>query len=189
MAATPTTEPAVVTAGDTLTWSKSLADYPANAGWVLAYRLINAAGKIDITASAAGADHLVTVPAATSAGYNAGTYAWQAYVTKAAERYTVGTGSIVIKPNLAAQTGGFEARGTWQKALDDLRAALAAWLTSSGQVAEYEIAGRRMKFASAADIRQRIAIAERELARESQAELAAAGKALGRQVYVRFNNG
>jgi len=188
MAATPTTEPGVFTAGDTLTWSKSLADYPAS-GWVLHYRLINAAGKIDITASASGNDHLVNVAAATTAAYAAGTYTWQAYVTQGAERHTVGTGAMVIRPDLAAQAGGFEGRSTWQKTLDDLRAALAAWLTSSGQVAEYEIAGRRMKFASAADIRQRIAIAERELARESQADLAAAGKALGRQVYVRFNNG
>jgi hypothetical protein len=187
--AIPTTEPAVVTAGDTIAWTRSLSDYAASSGWTLKYRLINAAGKIDITASASGADHAVSVSAATSAGWTAGTYAWQAYVEKSGERYTVGTGSIVVKPNLAAQAAGFEARGTWEKALADLRAALAAWITSSGQVAEYEIAGRRMKFANADDIRKRIAIAEKEAAREAAATAAAAGNPLGRQLFVRFNNG
>jgi len=188
--AIPTFEPVIVTAGDTIAWTRAFSDYPASAGWTLKYRLINAAGKIDITAAASGADHAVTVSAATSAAWAAGTYAWQAYVEGGgSERYTVGTGSIVIKPNLAAQTGGFEARGTWEKALADLRAALAAWITSSGQVQEYEIAGRRMKFVSADDLRKRIAIAEKEAAREAAATAAAAGNPLGRQLYVRFNHG
>jgi hypothetical protein len=188
--AIPSTEPAIVTAGDTVAWTKSLPDYPASAGWTLKYRLIKVAGIIDITAAASGADHAVSVAAATSVGWAAGTYAWQAYVEGgSSERYTVGTGSIVVKPNLAAQAGGFEARGTWEKALADLRAALAAWITSSGQVQEYEIAGRRMRFTSADDLRKRIAIAEREAAREAAAEASAAGRPLGRTLYVRFPNG
>ena len=66
---TATTEPARVTAGDTIAWTKTLSDYPASAGWVLAYTLINAGAKITITAAASGDDHAVTVLAATSAGY------------------------------------------------------------------------------------------------------------------------
>lgn len=182
------TEPAFVTAGDTVAWTKSLPDYPASAGWALAYRLINAAGSIDITSSASGDDHAVSVSAAASAGWAAGDYQYQAYVTRAAERYTVGTGAITIKPNLAAKTAGFDARGAWAKALADLRLALATWLTSSGHISEYEIAGRRMKFANADDIRKRIAIAEKEVAREAAAAAAAAGNPLGRALYVRFPN-
>lgn len=184
----PNIEPGRVTAGDTVVWTKSLPDYPASAGWSLAYRLINAAGHIDIGSSASGDDHAVSESAAITASWSAGVYAWQARVTKGAERYTVASGSIEIKPNLAALSGGYDARGTWAKALDDLRAALAAWLASSGAVQEYEIAGRHMKFATADDIRKRIAIAEREAARESAASAKASGAALGRQVYVRFPN-
>ena len=51
MATTPTTEPASITAGDTLTWQKTLADYPATV-WTLKYRFINATAKVDITATA-----------------------------------------------------------------------------------------------------------------------------------------
>jgi hypothetical protein len=186
--AIPTTEPAFVTAGDTVAWTKSLSDYSAADGWTLAYRLINAAGHIDITTTPAGHDHAVTEMAADTSAWPAGAYTWQAYVTKAGDRHTVGTGAITIRPNLAAKDAGYDARGTWAKTLDGLRLALATWLASSGQVAEYEIAGRRMKFATADDIRKRIAIAEKEVAREAAAESTAAGNYLGRTLYVRFPN-
>jgi hypothetical protein len=186
MAAIPTCEPAYLQAGDTLTWQRALPDYPASAGWALSYRLINASARIDITAAASGNDHLVTVAAATSAAYRAGDYTWQASVAKATERYTVGTGRVTIKPNLAALSSNYDARSTAARALDDLRAALSAWLTSSGTVQEFEIAGRRIKFATAADIQKRIALAEREVSRETAAERLAAGESAGHRVLVRF---
>lgn len=186
MATTPTTEPAFLQAGDTLTWQRSLPDYPASASWLLSYRLINADGKIDIASAASGDDHLVTVAASTSATYAAGDYEWTAYVTKATERYTVGSGRLTIRPDLAAKAGGFEARSAMRKARDDLRTALATWVTSNGHIQEYEIAGRRMKFSSAADIQQRINLVERELAREDAAARLAAGLDSGRRVLVRF---
>lgn len=149
MADVPTTEPTEVTAGDTLTWQRALADYPASAGWVLTYALVAAASQITITATADGDDHLVSVAAAASALYTPGDYAWQAYVTKAAERYTVGSGSLTIRPNLAAQGGGYDARSHAQKTL----AALEAWLESHDlAVADYQIAGRAMKYHSIPDL-------------------------------------
>lgn len=182
----PTTEPAFIQAGDTTTWQKALPDYPASAGWVLSYRLINSAGAIDITAAASGDDHLITIPAATTAAYPAGTYTWVATVTLAAERYTLGRGTVTVQPDLAAQPAGFDARSTAQKALDDLRAALLRWLSTSGHVQEYEIAGRRMRFTTAADIQARIGLAEREVARENAALRMAAGLPAANRIYVRF---
>ena len=69
---TDTVEPKRITAGDSVTWTRSLSDYPASSGWVLSYALINAAGKISITATASGADHLISVSATTSVGWAAG---------------------------------------------------------------------------------------------------------------------
>ena len=106
-----TTEPATLRAGDSLSWEITLADYPASAGWSLKYRLINAAGKIDIVASAAGDDYTITVSAVTSAAYVAGEYTWQSYVEKAGERYTLETGRVFVKPNLAMQAGNAKAQG------------------------------------------------------------------------------
>jgi hypothetical protein len=125
----PTTEPASVVAGDTLTWKRTLADYPAGT-WTLKYRLINSAGKFDITATAERTD--------------------------------------------AA------------KILDQLNAAYIAYTASNGHVAEYEIAGRRMKYRSAAEILTQINFWEARVASEKRAERIAAGLGGGNKVLVRF---
>ena len=164
MADVPTTEPTQVTAGDTLTWSRSLADYPASDGWVLSYALVNADGQITITASADGDDYLVTVTAATSAAYVVGTYAWQAYVTLGTERYQVGTGTLTVLPNLAAQVGGYDNRSWAQKTVD----AIEQWMsTRSPQVAEYQINGRAMKYWEDAKLLATRAALLAEIRRES----------------------
>lgn len=182
----PTIEPAFIQAGDTVAWTRALTDYPASA-WTLKYRLINAAGKLDITATAEGDTHSISISAATTAAWDAGEYTWQAYVEGgSSERYTVGSGRLTIKPDLAAEASGYEARSIARKALDDLRAALATWIASNGQVQEYSIAGRTMKYASAADIQARIQLLEREVAREDAAEKLAAGIAPPRRILVRF---
>lgn len=180
----PTTEPDSVVAGDTLTWTRSLADYPAGT-WTLKYRLINAAGKIDITASASGTDHLVAISAATSANYTAGTYAWTALVEKTGERATIGGGTIVVKPNIAA-LNTLDARTDAAKIVDQLMAAYTSYTSSNGLVAEYEIAGRRMKYRSAAEILEQISLWEARVASEKRAERIAAGLQAGNRVLVRF---
>jgi hypothetical protein len=89
MADIPTIEPSSANAGDTWRWTRTLADYPASAGWALSYTLINAAAKITINATASGDDHAVTVAAATTGGYAAGTYDWRARVTRTGEVFTM----------------------------------------------------------------------------------------------------
>ena len=184
MTTTPTTEPNSITAGDTLTWQKSLADYPAPT-WVLKYRLINAAGKIDITAAASGSDHLVSVSAATSAAYAAGSYAWTAWVETATQRVTVGSGTTTVKPNLAALTT-YDARSNAATIVDQLMAAYKSYTASQGNVAEYEIAGRRMKYRSSAEILDQLNHWQAILAAEKRAERMAAGLGAGNKLLVRF---
>lgn len=168
-------EPTSFTAGDTVSWTRSLADYPASASWVLHYRLINATAKYDITGTASGSDHLIAVQASTTAAYAAGTYTWQAYVTKAAERYTVGTGTVEIKPDLAAvSAAGYDSRTPARKALDALNAGLETF-GSNAHVQAYSIEGREMKYRTFADFmaaRDRLA---QEVAREELAQRTAAG--------------
>ena len=183
---TATTEPSRVTAGDTITWLKSLTDYPASGGWVLSYTLINSAAKITATAAASGADHLVTISAATSAVYTPATYTWHAAVTRGAERYTVGTGAIVIAPNLAAATT-YDTRSSAKKALEAVNLALESYGAKAYQQS-YEIAGRKMSFQNPGDF---IAFRSRlmaEVAREDNAARLAAGLSGKNQLFVRFNS-
>jgi hypothetical protein len=182
-------EPTSFTAGDTLSWTRTLADYPASAGWVLAYRFINATSKFDVTGSASGDAHTIAVAATISAVYAAGTYSWQAFVTKGAERYTVATGTCAVEPNLAAVSAtGYDNRTPARKALDALNAGLAQF-GSNAHVQGYTIEGREMRYRTFADFiaaRDRLA---QEVAREDAAQRAAAGLTSKNRLRVQFRRG
>lgn len=183
---TATTEPSRITAGDTATWLKSLPDYAANDGWVLAYTLINATHKISLTATASGADHLVNAAAATTAVWAAGTYTWQATVTKAADRYTVATGQITIAANWAAATT-LDTRSSAKKALEAVNDLLESY-GSKAYLQSYEIAGRKQSFNSPGDFLAFRSKLMAEVAREDNAARLAAGLSSKNQLFVRFNS-
>lgn len=179
--AIPTSEPTRIRAGDTLSWTKSLSDYPADT-WALHYRIWNASSKYDITASADGADHLVSVTAATSATYVAGDYQWTSWVTSGAERYTISAGRITILPDIAAiASPGYDSRSTAKKTLDMLDAAMLAH-GANAWVQEYEIAGRRMRFKDVGEFMAFRSKLQYEVARE---EMAAGGRCTNK-INVRF---
>jgi len=147
-APTLTTEPATLRAGDTADWLLSLPDYPAGAGWSVEYALINAAGKITIASAAEGDAHRIHVAPAATADWAAGTYAWQRRVSNGTDATTDRTGSIEILPDFATLVA-IDARTHAQKTL----AAIEAWIESHDPgVAEYEIAGRRMKYIPVAEL-------------------------------------
>lgn len=98
----PDHEPARFVAGATLKWTKSLADYSAADGWQLDYYFRSAAGAgFDATAAADGSTWAVTVPAATTAPLAAGDLTWQAWVSKAGEKYIVDDGACAVEASLA----------------------------------------------------------------------------------------
>ncbi len=141
-APTLTTEPASIRAGDTASWLLSLSDYPAGQGWSIQYDLVNAAGRITLTSAAEGDSHRITKTPAQTLAYAPGTYAWQKRVKNGTDAYTIGTGGIEILPDLSIMVA-LDTRSFAQKTL----AALEAWIENhDAGVAEYEIAGRRMKY-------------------------------------------
>jgi hypothetical protein len=179
-----TTEPSTIRAGDFLTWLKSLSEYPANAGWSLSYTLINDSTKITINAAASGADHLVSVLAATSANYASGLYSWMARVTKATEIYTIASGSIEILPNLAALTI-FDGRSHARIMVQAIEAAIQG-RASSTQL-EYEINGRRVRNMDPGDLIKWLSFYRAELAKEAQVESIRRTGVNPRNIGVRFH--
>jgi len=118
-------EPTHLIAGDTASWTRSFADYPATI-WALTYafRLQLGAGVVNVTASAVGDGFAATIAAADSALMKPGLWSWAAYVTKTTERYQVGSGSLTVSPNLAAVDSAIDVRSSAKKAYDN---ALAMW--------------------------------------------------------------
>ena len=82
---------------------------------------------------------------------------------------------------------GDDHRTQAQKALDDLKAALATYTATQGHIDEYEINGRRMRFRSALGIENMIGFWQKERAAEIRADAIARGMADPRKVYVAFN--
>lgn len=188
MADIPSTEPAVFTAGDTLKFTRSLADYPASEGWALSYTLVNAATKISFSASASGDDYLVNIASATTTAWSAGAYTWVSRVTRLTEVFTVSNGTITILPNLAAVgVTAFDGRSDARIILDSLLAAYKAHsVAGSAHVGEYEIAGRRMKYRNAAEILQQISHWQTIVAAEERAERINKGLTPGNRLLVRL---
>lgn len=177
----PTTEPAAVTAGDSLSWSITLADYPASDGWALSYALISPTAKIAIASAASGADHLVAVTAAISAAWGAGIYDWQAYVTKTTARVTVRSGRMTVLPNFSAAT---PSKTTARQLLDAVNAALLGTGTLTQRM--LEINGKRIERHSPADLLAMRSRLMHEVAGEEAAARIAAGLDSGNTLLVRF---
>lgn len=182
-ASIPTTEPTTLIAGDTAKWLRSLPDYLPADGWTLTYTLLNAAGKITITASASADSHLVNVPADTTAIWAAGQYAWRAQVTSAAgDAYTIGGGTITVQPAFGVAT--LDDRSHARKTLANIEAYLEN--ANNLTAARYQIAGRELWRIPLAD---QLALRDRyraEVAREDAAANAARGLPDKRRVMVRF---
>ena len=182
MADIPTIEPTTANAGDTWRWTRTLADYPASAGWALSYTLINAAAKITINASASGDAHAVTVSAATTAGYAAGSYDWRARISKAGEVYTVGEGRITVRNAFGGAT--FDARSHARKTLEAIEAVIEG--RASSEVSYYMIGNRQLRYMTPAELLTLRDKYRAEVAREDAAAAVAAGLPDKRRVFVRF---
>ena len=182
-----TNEPTVIRAGDSVAWTRELPEYSAADGWALKYRLLYASGTaVDIASTGAGTLHTVSLTAANTAAYIAGSATLVGYVEKGAgaslERATLESTPITILPNLVT-AATHDGRSANQIALANAKAALAAYM-SKGQlhVAEYNIAGRQMKFRSSTEITDLIAHYEREVFKETALLAAVNGVSAGRVV-------
>lgn len=139
-------------AGDTLTWRDkqtrdSLGNSIQSSDWTLTYA-VRGAVNLTLTASADGTGWITTATATQTATLNTGNAPvvvyWQAYVTKGSDRITLGSGQSNVKPNLSAQTAGFDGRSQAQKDLDAVTAEISARI-NGGSTIEYTIGNRSLK--------------------------------------------
>lgn len=180
----PEKEPSQLRVGDTWRWTRSLADYPAGT-WTLNYRFKNAAGGFEIAASASGTTHDITVDAVTTGAYTAGDYQWMAWVVSGAEKFTIDQGSATLLPDYrsGAATAALDDRSHARKTLE----AIAQWIEGrSPGVAEYEIAGRRMKYIPITDLLKLRERYKAEVANENAADALRRGEGIGRKIQFRI---
>ncbi len=149
--------PSQLQVGDTWQWTESLPDYPASAGWALSFSLYRyGQAVIQIPASVCGDDFSVTVLAATTAGKVAGQWQWTAYVNKGSDRFTVETGTVKLKPDLAAATSTTDLRTDDEKILDALVATQQRRATKEQE--SMQIAGRAIRYMAPDELEKMIGI-------------------------------
>jgi len=175
-----------IPAGDTYSELVTLSAYPASSGWVLNSRFTPRAvggAVISFTGTAEGAAHRLSVAASTTAGWVAGSYAWVQWVELGAESYTVASGQLTITPNLRTAGVGSDARSQAQRALDDYKAAFAAWTPTTRR---YRILDREREFNTVGEILTAINYWQVQVDRETaKAQPNSAAATQGGRFYIR----
>jgi hypothetical protein len=147
--------PAQIINGDSVTWLDSATvDNLRNAvsppDWTLSYA-IRGPAVLTLTATQSGSGWTTTMSKTQSAALTPGNYYWQAYATKASERVTIGSGKLVVTPNLSIQNAGFDGRTQNEIDLAAVQAAMRAMI-AGGAVQKYVIANRQVEKMSMADL-------------------------------------
>lgn len=119
----PSIEPTQFYAGDTVAWSRSIADFPASGGWTLAYKLANKDQSVPVDPGDVTADgdiFQIVIPAAESANLNPGTYQLVGYVTDGTNRYIVAAVTVRILQNPAVDGEPYDPRSQNQRTYDNI---------------------------------------------------------------------
>lgn len=140
MAAPLLTEmPSSLTAGTTVTYTRSHADYPANGGWTLTLYVAGVGLLAPITGTPLGTGFVVTLSATATAELPSGTYQWEERVTDGSAVYVAASGTVSVHRNIAL-AGDKDMQSHAERTLAIIEAALEGRLPDGME--SYTIAGR-----------------------------------------------
>ena len=185
--------PATIRAGDTIKWrdvasQDSLGNAIDSGDWTLTYylRTNTASEGADVVGTTYGTGWQFTITAATSAGFDAGTWYWQAIASKAGSVITLGAGQIEVLPALsyAGTPGAFDGRSQAQQDLEAVQSAIRAII--SGQAKQYSIGSRSFTKLDLGELMERESRLKAEVKREQMASLIANGQGNPHNLFVRF---
>ena len=120
---------------------------------------------------AEGTGWRVTVPSATTTGFDAGSWTWQAIATYSTLQYTAGRGQFTVKATAyyTGTPGAFDDRSRAEIDLSYVEAAIRT-LAQGGMVQEYSIGGRSLRRYKMAELLQLRDELKNEIAMERKAE-------------------
>lgn len=185
--------PATLRAGDTITWrdesARDLLGDPITSGtFTLTYylRTNTTSEGATVVGTPYGNGWELTIPASTSAGFDAGIWYWQAIATTGGTKYTLGSGQLTVLPALsyAGSPAAFDGRSQAQKDLEAVTTAIRALISSGAK--EYTIGNRSFKKQDLNLLIQRESQLKAIVKREQAADLIKNGEGDPRSLYVRF---
>lgn len=130
----PPYEPHQFVAGDTVSWTKSLSDYPTSDGWTLHYRIVGVEEEIpdaNIDASENTFGGWDVVIAAADSSLDAGAYRIIGWVVSgdASQRHTIYDGTVTVLADVASVSAA-DLQTPNQKILAAIDARLAGRITA-----------------------------------------------------------
>ena len=185
--------PSQIRAGDTIKWRDeagvdNLGNEITSASWTLTYylRTNTASEGATVVGSAYGTGWELTIAAATSAGFDAGDWYWQAIATSGSEKVTLGAGQLEVLAALsyAGTPGAFDGRSQAQQDLDAVQAAIRSIV--SGGAKQYTIGSRSFTKLDLSELMERESKLKAEVKREQMADLIANGLGNPHNLFVRF---
>ena len=186
--------PSEIRAGDTIQWRDvegvdNLGNAVSSAAYTLTYYLrFNAASEgATVVGTAYGTGWEFSIAAATSAGFDAGTWYWQAVATKTGSTITLGSGQLTVLRALSytGAPGALDGRSQAQIDLDAVQAAIRA-IVSGGVVRQYTIGNRSLSKYDMKDLLELESKLKAEVKREQMADLIANGLGNPHNLFVRF---
>jgi hypothetical protein len=189
--------PSKIRAGDTVVWVDEpsvdvfgAAIDSSNHGLTYYLRTNTASEGATVVGVAEGSGWKFTISDATSAGFDAGVWYFQAVATAnvGGAKTTLGTGQLTVEPSLsyAGSPGAFDGRSQAQKDLEACQAAIRS-LMSGGAVQEYRIGTRSLKRYDLAELLALESRLKAEVARENKAAMIANGLGNPHNLFVRFS--
>lgn len=178
-------EPKTIRAGDSISWTASYSDYPADDGWALDYVIITKDGGIkDISGAANGTDFDVVLSAAKTKNLTQGIFRLVGRVSKAVDQYTIYDSELRVEPNLFDDGVGTDVRTQAQRGLDAINAVIEG--RASKDQENYSINGRSLSRTSIPDLIVLQKFYKSEVAKEKRALRISQGLKSRNRIYVRI---
>jgi hypothetical protein len=189
---TPSIEPETLTIGYSSSWKITLANYSSTA-YTLKYVLTpqreqqDTRNIIEITSTASGSAHLVTLLPVTTQNYKEGVYDYTAYVidiatSGATTKLVVGSGCIEIKPD--PLTDHSDRRTANQIILDNITEAIKK--LSTGSISSASVNGKTFTKADIGELIKAQSFYRGQVRNEKAAQQIAKGLGNPNNIKVRF---
>jgi hypothetical protein len=185
--------PATIRAGDTVRWrDEASTDNLGNAidsgSFVLTYylRTNTASEGATVVGVPSGTGWEFTLTAATSVGFDAGQWFWQAIATSGSDKVTLGAGQLQVLAALdyTGTPGAFDGRSQAQIDLDAVQTAIRTIV--SGRSKQYSIGSRSFTSLDLSELMERESRLKSDVKREQMADLIANGLGNPHNLFVRF---
>lgn len=178
-------EPYTIAAGDSISFRKTLPDFPASAGWSLKYELRGGAVPVEFVSTPDGDSHVLSVDADVTTSWLPGDYAFAGFAELGQQRTQFFLASLTVTADLETVTGDTPVTTHAQRMLAKLESVLEG--KAGDDILDSEIEGtviRRMPYDQIHKLRTKY-IQERR--GEIAAENARNGRPTGRKIRTQLN--